>query len=182
MYLEGEVVPEGEIWVGNPAVFVRRITEEERDHNKDLCFQYSKVAEVIGEEMNRPIEEQMFLEELKARTVDRDECLDDYRAIEKARNEGLPYADEDFSNSKRLFDIEEKHDLENLFKNQKMSEDYPYNYDEFPRNFNTHKSNYRVHNELKGRVDTDSEIQRPDYRVLEKEGELNKPDNWTRKY
>lgn len=180
--LEGETVPEGEIWVGNPAVFVRRSTEEEKDHHKDLSMQYEKLADVIAEEMEKPIEEQILLEEIRYRLTDREANLEAYNRLEQASNEGLPFASEDFINSKRLMDMEQITDLKDEFKGKRLTEDYPYNYEDFPRNFNTHKPNYKVHNELKGRVETDAEMQRPDYSVLEKKNDVAKPENWTRKY
>ena len=180
--LEGETVPEGEIWVGNPAVFVRRLTEEERDHNKDLVFHYSKVAETIEEEMKKPIEEQMLLEDLRNDIMEPEISMMHYQTLEKARTEGLPFADEDYLTPKRIIDIANFDDLNKEIKGKKMSEDYVYNYEDHPRNFNNHKANYRVHNELKDRIDTDADIQRPDLSHYEKGTDVAKPENWTRKY
>lgn len=180
--LEGETVPEDEIWVGNPAAFIRYITEEERDHNKDLVFQYSKIGEIVAEEMENPIEEQILLEQIRNDTVDTDFSMNDYKMRQRARNEGLPFADEDYYTAKRIMDIETIEDMDRNLKGKKMTEDYVSNYEGFPKNFNNHKANYTIHNQLKEKVETDSDMQRPDYSSFEKHGQVAKPENWTRKY
>jgi len=180
--LEGEKVPEGEIWVGNPAVFVRKVTEEERDHNTDLATQYSKLADIVKEELSKSLEDKLFIENMRDDPSNSDMLLKQYRIIEHAKNEGLPVTNEDFTHVKRLFDIEYVEDKKKELADISKTEDYNYNYDEFPQNFNAHKSNYRIHNELKGRAETDAEMQRPDYSTFENKGENTKPENWTRKY
>ena len=180
--LEGETVPEGEIWVGNPAQFVRRITEEEHDHNKELVSQYTKLGEIIAEEMEKPIVTQLILDEIRSDLVHSEQLMDEYKNLEMAKNEGLPYASEDFANAKRIMDMEFLEDMEDHLKGDRKTIDYPYDYEGTPRNFNLNKPNYKVHNELKGRVDTDADMNRPDYSTFDKEGDMAKPDNWTRKY
>lgn len=180
--LEGETVPEGEIWAGSPAVYIRKITDEERTHNADLVHQYSKVAEIVVEEMEIPIEERLILEMIRGRIYESQEELEQYRQHYKISNEGLPFADEDYLSAKRIFDIENIDDHNQNLNRKTMTEDYVNAYEGFPKNFNNHKANYRVHNELKGRVESDSEMQRPDYSVLEKSSQNAKPDNFTRKY
>lgn len=180
--LEGEIVPEGEIWVGNPAIFIRRMTEDEQDYNKDLVFQYSRIGEIVTEEMEKLIEEQMLLDEIRDSPIEGDAYMHEYREEEMARNEGLPFATEDFINAKRVMDLEQINDLQVYIEGKNLSEDYAYNYENHPRNFNNHKPNYKIHNELKNRIETDADIQRPDFSVLEKEGEIVKPESFSRKY
>lgn len=180
--LEGQVVPEGEVWVGSPAAFLRPITEEERDHNQALVYQHSKIADIIIEGMAQPIEEEMLLNRICNHMTESEENILEYKMMDNARNEGIPFATEDFINAKRLMDIEHMHDFQKEVNRPPMTEDYPYNLEEFPRNFNNHKPNYKVQNDLKGKIDTDAEVQKPDYRVLEKNPTENRPDNWTRKY
>ena len=180
--LEGQTIADGEIWAGNPAALIRHMTEDEREHNRELLYNYSKVADIILEEMATSIEEDMALQDVLNVVVDRDSAMAEYKQLKYARNEGLPFADEDFVNAKRLIDLEFVNDTKEHLAGQKFTNDYPYAYEGFPRNFNIQKPNYRVHNELKGKVDTEADMQRPDYGVFEKGGDVSKPDNWTRKY
>lgn len=41
---EGTVIPDGEVWFGQPAKFKRAITEEEIKHNREAALEYIQLA------------------------------------------------------------------------------------------------------------------------------------------
>ncbi|KAL1217027.1 Gamma carbonic anhydrase 3 [Cardamine amara subsp. amara] len=72
-------IPSGEVWGGNPARFLRKVTEEERAFFSSSAVEYSKLAQVHASENTKNLDETDFKKLLykNARDAEYDSVLND---------------------------------------------------------------------------------------------------------
>nr|AFK09616.1 gamma carbonic anhydrase 3 [Arabidopsis halleri subsp. gemmifera] len=73
-------IPSGEVWGGNPAKFLRKVTEEERVFFSSSAVEYSNLAQVHATENAKNLDEAEFkklLNKKNARDTEYDSVLDD---------------------------------------------------------------------------------------------------------
>lgn len=47
---ENTIVPDGEMWVGSPAKYLRQVSEDDLDFYSELFYHQDKVTKIIEEE------------------------------------------------------------------------------------------------------------------------------------
>ncbi|XP_044511010.1 gamma carbonic anhydrase 1, mitochondrial [Mangifera indica] len=69
-------IPSGEVWGGNPAKFLRKLTDEEISFISQSATNYSNLAQVHAAENSKPFDEIEFEKVLRKKYARRDEAYD----------------------------------------------------------------------------------------------------------
>lgn len=174
---ENTTVPSYQIWAGNPARYLRDLTNEEKEVLDEFHSELVSLAKVHSEETEKS--SRQVIDDLDEKETEKFYSPEDW-AIVKAKELGFPveYEDEDFV-EQRVF-MREHEPSEELYWKKNYD---PYEQDlyHFPDSFKIYGENYEKYEQLKKYFEENPTAQ---VQQMEREKRIpNRDDSaWTRKF
>jgi len=157
---EGTVVPSGQVWAGNPAHYLRDVTQEEKHQISDYVIEMQQLSQIYCEETEMTFREQL----------DRDDDLelwDTLSGTEKAaqilHEKGLPLDYDDMEHIEHRISSQYNLDATDKVYDELLQENVdeytwnPYEQDltKYPEIFKMYGENYERYQKVKARFDNE---------------------------